>query len=113
MEKIIARCGLECTDCNAYRATVADDDDLRVKTAEEWSRMFKVDIPPETINCLGCQQNDQNKLFSHCRVCGIRSCAIGKGYATCAECADFGCEKVSEIWAYAPQAKSQLEEFRG
>ena len=64
MKKIIAKCGLECTDCNAYKATVADDDDLRKKTAEEWSRMFKADIKAETINCLGCQQKDQDKLLT-------------------------------------------------
>jgi len=37
-DEMLAYCGLVCTDCNAYIAKQNDDDELRRKTAEEWSR---------------------------------------------------------------------------
>ena len=34
MDKIIAYCGLICTECPAFLATQADDDSQRVQVAE-------------------------------------------------------------------------------
>jgi hypothetical protein len=110
---IIAKCGLVCSDCNAYKATIKNDDDLRKQTAREWSAMFKTDIDWKTVNCEGCQESDKEKVFSYCRVCAIRQCALEKGYATCAECADFGCEKVRAIWEHDGGAQKRLEQLRG
>ncbi|MBN1410708.1 MAG: DUF3795 domain-containing protein [Spirochaetales bacterium] len=110
--RIIAKCGLDCMECGAYKATIDNSDDLRKKTAGEWSAMFNADIDWKTINCLGCQQKNKGKLFSHCLVCGIRTCAVERGYATCADCPDFGCDKVSEIWRHAPGSKTNLEQLR-
>jgi hypothetical protein len=62
MEQIIAKCGIVCTDCNAYKATIANSDELRKQTAEEWSRMFNTTIAPESINCRGCQGTDETSL---------------------------------------------------
>ncbi|MBN2510540.1 MAG: DUF3795 domain-containing protein [Spirochaetales bacterium] len=111
-EVIIAKCGLSCTDCGAYQATIADDDELRKMTAEEWSKMYGGSIAPESINCLGCQEKDETKVFGHCTVCGIRTCAKEKGYTTCADCPDFGCDKVAELWKHASFAKTNLEALR-
>ena len=111
-EVIIAKCGLNCSDCGAYKATIANDDELRRKTAEEWSKMFGGSIDPKSINCLGCQEADTEKLFSHCKICGIRTCAVEKGHTTCADCPDFGCDKVAEIWKHVSFAKTNLEALR-
>ncbi len=110
MSVIIAKCGINCSECTAYKATIANSDDLRKQTAEEWSKMFGAAIAPESINCLGCQ--DRETLFSHCRVCGIRSCAGDRGYTTCAECPDYGCEKVNAIWEHDRKIKANLDALR-
>jgi len=44
MKKMISHCGLICSDCNAYKATVNNDDKLKAQTAEEWSRMYGADF---------------------------------------------------------------------
>ena len=111
-EKIIAKCGLSCSDCLAYKATVKNDDELRKKTAEQWSAMFNADIDWKTINCLGCRQEEDGTFFSYCSICGIRTCAVGKGHETCADCSDFGCARVSEIWKHNDQARKNLEALR-
>ena len=55
MKKMIAYCGLDCEKCEAYLAAVNDDQALRVKTAELWSKLNHASITPEQINCLGCR----------------------------------------------------------
>lgn len=112
MANIIAKCGINCSECNAYKATITNSEDLRKKTAQEWSALFGVVIDPKTISCLGCQESDKNKLFSHCQVCGIRTCAVEKGFKTCAECDDFGCEKVASIWQHDSKIKANLDSLR-
>lgn len=112
MAKMIAKCGIDCIECNAYKATITNSEELRKKTAQEWSAQFGVLIDPKTINCVGCQEDDKDKLCSHCQVCGVRSCAVEKGYKTCAECDDFGCEKVAAIWKFDSKIKENLDSLR-
>ena len=50
MKKIIACCGIICSECPAYIAFKNDDDELRAKTAKQWSEEIKADIKPENIN---------------------------------------------------------------
>ena len=54
MDKIIGVCGLTCTECPAYQATLKDDDKERKRVAEMWSKEYGAEIKPEDINCDGC-----------------------------------------------------------
>ena len=110
MSVIISHCGLVCSECSAYKATVTNDDSLREQTAKEWSIMFGGHIKPASVNCLGCQQNEV--LFDHCRTCEIRTCATAKGFDSCAPCPDFGCKKVLGIWQHDEEARKRLENLR-
>jgi len=89
-DEMLAYCGLVCTDCNAYIAKQNDDDELRRKTAEEWSRPGDP-VSPEEINCDGCK-TETGELYKWCPNCEVRACAIEKGVETCAHCDDFGCD---------------------
>ena len=53
MEGRIAYCGLDCGQCDAYLATVHDDQALRERTARLWSELNHVMILPEQIRCMG------------------------------------------------------------
>ena len=39
MKKMIAYCGLDCEKCNAYIATINDNQELRKKTAKLWAEL--------------------------------------------------------------------------
>ena len=39
MRDMIAYCGLDCEKCDAYLATINDDQALREKTAKLWSEL--------------------------------------------------------------------------
>ena len=49
MKKLIACCGLDCEKCQARKATINNDDELRKKVAEEWSQLNGVLITQEMI----------------------------------------------------------------
>lgn len=107
MEKLIACCGLDCNTCDARKATITDDNALRVQTADKWKIQFKADITPEMINCTGCREAGMK--FAHCAECAIRNCVKSKGFQTCAECESLEhCELTKDIHAYVPQALANL-----
>ena len=101
MEKMIARCGIVCSECGAFIATKTGDEKLREKTAKEWSAMFKADIKPEDVYCDGCTQNE-GYLFSHCHECEIRKCCDEKKLENCAHCDEFICDKLEGFFKYLP-----------
>jgi hypothetical protein len=110
-KKMIAKCGIVCSECPAYVATQKNDDTLRAETARKWSEMFKFDIKAADINCDGCS-SDTGRLFNYCNVCEIRKCANEKKLATCAACPEYSCQKLDAFLAQVPEARKMLEELR-
>ena len=114
--KMIAYCGLNCLECDAYIATQKNSDKKREKTAQKWSKLFKeakmyqVDIKPEQICCDGCKSNGAR--FFHCEMCKIRECCLAKGIENCAACKDYICETLAEFIKLAPEAGNTLAQLR-
>lgn len=108
---MIAYCGLDCSKCEAYLATQADDNGKRAETAKEWSERYKADIKPEHINCDGC--HGKGKKFFYCSdMCELRKCGVEKDVENCAECDMYMCDKLAEFVKIAPEAKEALERIR-
>jgi hypothetical protein len=110
MTKMIGVCGIVCTECPAYQATQADDDDLRAKTAEEWSQMYGADIKTEHINCDGC--TTPGRKIHHCSECEMRACGIAKGLENCSQCTEYACDKLEDFFKMVPDAKATLDAER-
>ena len=110
MEKIVACCGLVCSDCGAFIATRENDDIKRKEVAANWTKEYGRAFKPEEINCDGCMKN--GKHFNYCNICEIRKCGINRGAANCAYCTDYGCEKIAHFFTVAPKAKETLEKTR-
>lgn len=94
--RLIAYCGLDCEACEARKATLTNDDELRKEVSRKWCEMNNTDqITPESINCMGCRT--EGIKFAYCDyMCPIRKCAAGKGYETCADCPDkTACDKIA------------------
>ena len=109
MKTMIAYCGLDCEQCDAYLATVRDDRALREKTAKKWSEMNHVEILPEYINCEGCRVNGVKTYFCE-QMCEIRKCAAKKGFTTCGDCAGHeNCQTLSMITSDCPDAVENLK----
>jgi hypothetical protein len=97
-EKMIAFCGIVCTDCRAFRASQANDAQLKKKVARAWSTKQEM-LRPEDIDCDGCLAPGQ-RLFRFCRTCDVRRCGQERGIENCAYCSEFPCEKLTHLWKH-------------
>jgi len=108
MDEMIAYCGLDCSECPAYIATIKDDDEKRKDLAEKWSTE---DFPlePEDVNCRGC--TEETDVMSFCGDCDVRECASERGVENCAHCSVYQCSKLDKIFKMDAGAKERLDEI--
>ncbi len=112
MSKLIAFCGMNCAECEAYIAHQTDDDELRTRTAAQWSKMFERSFRPEDINCSGCT-NTKGVHVAFCAICEIRKCGREHDVVNCAHCDAYPCPKLTEFFPkVAPGVKDTLDEIR-
>ena len=105
---LIAYCGLNCEECEAYKATINNDDELREKVAKEWSTLNNVEITKEMINCEGCRANGKKTPFCD-KLCPIRMCAKEKAVETCGDCENLKmCQKIKMIIDHNDKALNNL-----
>lgn len=108
VRNMIAYCGLDCEKCDAYIATINDDQALREKTAKLWSELNSTPILPEHINCKGCRADGVKTVFCD-SLCGIRQCASKQGVATCGDCPKTDkCQTVAMIISNNPETLNNL-----
>jgi hypothetical protein len=115
MEKSnLGYCGLNCETCPMFVATVTNDDALRQKTVQEWSKLcgsyIGKQLELDDVNCTGCWSN--NNIFVGCSNCSIRKCCQEKKFVTCANCNDYGtCEMLNGFFSVPAhqQAKTNLD----
>ena len=111
MKKIIAYCGLVCSDCEAYIATQADDQVALERVAAKWREEYNAPgITVESVICDGCLTGERK--CSHCAECQIRACGIERGVINCAHCADYPCEKLTGFFGFVPNARTVLDGIR-
>jgi len=108
MEEMIAYCGLICSKCPTFLATLNNDDAAREKTAAYYSEKFGFNLKPEDINCDGCL-SDGGKLIAYCQTCQIRKCCRDKGLDNCAVCEDQPCDKLAEFHKLSPDARAHFD----
>ena len=111
MEKMIAYCGLTCTECPAYIATQSGDTEAMARLAEQWSAEYKARLTADDCWCNGCAA-EKGPWMSHCAECAIRACGVEKAIETCASCDDYGCDKLTEFFGFLPDAKKTLDDIR-
>jgi len=112
MAKILAYCGLDCGECEAYIATQKNDRAGLEETAKKWAAQFGgQNMGAEACLCDGCSSGKRLST-AHAATCAIRVCASGRGVVTCAHCTDYGCAKLQPFFAFAPVLKDRLEAIR-
>ncbi len=92
-DRMIAYCGLICTNCDAYKATQAGDMEALERAAKETSEQYGMDVTAADMMCDGCLATTGRQL-GYCQECAIRLCAVEKHVETCAHCDEYACDKV-------------------
>jgi len=113
MDPIIAFCGLNCSACEAYIATQANDRAAQERLVAKWRVEFNApDMTIESVTCDGCLAFN-GRLGGYCLQCPIRACGIEHKVANCAHCADYAtCEKLAGFFNFVPAAKTTLDELQ-
>ena len=97
MNKFIAYSGLNCEICNVKITPINNDDDLRVKVAENWDKFNIVEITKEMINCISSRMDGVKIPFCD-NMCEIRKCARSKKIKTYGDYENsMNCENVKMI----------------
>lgn len=110
MNDLIGYCGIDCEKCDAYIATLLDDNALREKTAKLWAELNNAPILPEHINCQGCRVDGVKTVFCD-SLCAIRKCAVNHTVTTCGACVRMDtCETLAAITGTNAEAKNNLRD---
>ena len=112
MDKMIGYCGLVCTGCPAYVATQANDQAALERVAAQWREEYNFpDITVDGVKCDGCVTAAGFKC-AHWHECEIRACAMERGVANCAHCADYACDTLEGFLGFVPDARATLDGVR-
>jgi len=110
-DRIVAYCGLVCSDCEAYVATQADDQAALEQVATKWREEYNAPgITVDDVLCDGCLTGEQK--CSHCAECNIRACGVARGEANCAHCDEYPCEQLASFFDIVPPARTVLDGIR-
>lgn len=112
MEKMIGYCGIICSDCPVFLAAKKNDGAERKRVAKLFTKEYGRTCKPEDIDCEGCLSNSQ-RVFAYCALCEIRKCGRGSKIKNCADCIEYPCGKLGELFDKYPKAKNTLDEVRG
>jgi Protein of unknown function (DUF3795) len=93
MEEILTRCGYRCDLCLAYRPNVEANPANQQILSDGWHKYFGFRIPAEMILCDGCMAEDPQLID---RTCPVRPCVMERALSNCAECPEYGCERLTE-----------------
>lgn len=107
MPKMIAYCGLDCSNCPTFIATQNDDDEAREKAVALYAQKFGMHLQKEDINCDGCLRVGGRKI-GYCQVCEIRQCCLDKGLKHCVVCPEQPCAKIRRFHEFSPAAKASF-----
>lgn len=111
MEKLIATCGLTCTECPAYIATKSKNMAALEALAITWSKQYEATVSADDCTCAGCHST-VGPWMSHCAECEIRACGTEKGAENCAACAEYACDRLVKFIEFVPEAKTTLDALR-
>lgn len=116
MDLTLAYCGLNCSTCPIFLSSREKDknrsQEMKVSIAKLCSEHYGMYMPLEEITeCDGCRAGT-GRLFSRCRICGIRNCADRRNLESCAECSDYACDNLLDIFIDDPGARVRLEQMR-
>jgi len=96
-ERMVAYCGIVCTECDAFIATQAGDRDALEQMAKRASQEFGVPMTADDSMCDGCLASTGRQI-GYCSQCAIRACGVENLVENCAHCEDFPCPKI-EVFA--------------
>ncbi len=110
-ERMVAYCGIVCSDCPAFIGTQTNNQELLAETARKWSTS-EWQIKPEDIVCDGCISG--KRLAKFCYECPTAQCGKKQEVKNCGWCDEYPCKVLLEHWERfnLPDQRKNLDEER-
>ena len=108
---LIALCGLNCSECEAYIATQANDIETLTRLSDQANHQYNLSLTWEDSQCDGCITIG-GRLIGYCSQCSVRQCAAEHEVVNCAYCPEYGCATITQFFEMAPEAKTNLDFIR-
>ena len=109
-DRMIAYCGITCSECDAYTTTQAGDMAALAALAAKWSKEFGQEMEAADVMCDGCLATTGRQI-GYCHGCAIRQCAVPKKVETCAHCESYACDKVEAFSKPGTPHRKTLDEI--
>jgi len=103
MNDVIAYCGIICSNCDVYKATINNDEFLRLELVKKYTTDSHVPNV-EDFYCKGCFDIKGEG-------CEVRQCATSKTLINCAQCDSYNCEKILNHFNNNQNSKKILDEL--
>jgi hypothetical protein len=96
MDKMIAKCGCDCSKCPTYKNNLQSPED-RKRCSWGWKKYLNIRLSPEKLRlCDGCQTPDDKRKVYYLN-CIVRKCALSSGILNCAYCSAYPCDEVKYL----------------
>jgi len=87
---LICWCGMDCSRCKTFRATLSDDDALRREVQQHYADIG-VAVTLDSLHCLGCRSDE---MMQACAECPYMRCGKQKGVDRCDACDEYPCQSL-------------------
>lgn len=105
---LTGKCGLDCSECEAYIATQANDIETLTILSDKANQQYNLSLTWEESQCDGCTTIGGRKI-GYCSQCNVRQCAIEHEVVNCAYCPEYGCATITQFFEMVPKAKTKLD----
>ena len=103
----IAYCGVNCSACPVYLTSQEEKEMVKKRITRLWPDKYH-HYEASDFTCKGCQE-PWGKKPTHCQECEVRECARKKLYSTCAECANYPCIKLQNVYKRLDKNVSRVD----
>lgn len=110
-QRMVAYCGIVCTECDAFVATQAGDHDALEQMARQASEQLGISMTAEETECDGCVAVTGRQI-PYCSQCAIRACGVDRLVENCAHCGDYPCPRIEAFAKPGSKHRTTLDAVR-
>jgi hypothetical protein len=89
----IGSCGIDCSQCAAYKATQEGDTEKLSELAASWGG--DKGFTAKDMLCDGCTSN---RVYKNVPECTVYKCVRENDVKVCSQCGIYSCEKLETLW---------------
>ncbi len=107
MTEHTAYCGMDCSKCPIFIASKYSYDERAVIAAKYTTPEHP--LTADDLQCDGCCSS--GNLYRFCSECAVRICGLSKKVTVCAQCSEYPCVELENMFEKNPGTREKLDEL--